>query len=335
MALREYVGGAVVTTITGNVAASGSVTINIADSTGWTGLTGGTGKFAIVVDEGTASEEKMLVTSRSSLALSVDSADRGYNGTSAKAHSTGATIRHCLTSLDVSEPNAHIAATSGAHAATAISFSPIGNIAATTVQAAIAEVDSETDARLDAIEANNWVTTARITDANVTTAKIADLNVTAGKLAADAVTTAKILDANVTPAKYAPTLILDINRTAAQAIGAGVTAAISFDTETTDTASMFTATSSTITASATGAGLWQVDVVAISSASAAGSQVIIQHNGTPQHAYTSGPTVNSVYPAIAAVFRIANTETINILVKNGTAGSLDFTPTLKITRLAA
>lgn len=79
--------------------------------------------------------------------------------------------------------------------------------------AALGAVDTTTGARLDAIEANNWVTTARVTDSNITTAKIADLNVTtgkindlavtAGKLAADAVTTVKILDGNVTLAKHA------------------------------------------------------------------------------------------------------------------------------------
>lgn len=77
--------------------------------------------------------------------------------------------------------------------------------------------DSGIDDRLDAIEADNWVTTIRITDgnitaaklssdavttakimdSNVTTAKINDLAVTTGKIAADAVTTAKIADGTI------------------------------------------------------------------------------------------------------------------------------------------
>lgn len=68
-------------------------------------------------------------------------------------------------------------------------------------------------ARVADIEANDWVTSARIasgavaaaelaTDA-VETAKIKDANVTVAKLAADAVETAKIKDANVTAAKLA------------------------------------------------------------------------------------------------------------------------------------
>lgn len=68
-------------------------------------------------------------------------------------------------------------------------------------------------ARVADIEANDWVTSARIasgavaaaelaTDA-VETVKIKDANVTVAKLAADAVETAKIKDANVTAAKLA------------------------------------------------------------------------------------------------------------------------------------
>jgi hypothetical protein len=48
-----------------------------------------------------------------------------------------------LNALDVVETADHIADTTGAHAATAISNTPAGNIAATTVQAAINELDTE------------------------------------------------------------------------------------------------------------------------------------------------------------------------------------------------
>ena len=63
----------------------------------------------------------------------------------------------------------------------------------------IAQITGETywyidcDTNIAAIAANNWVTTVRITDANVT----------AAKLASNAVETAKIKDANVTGAKLA------------------------------------------------------------------------------------------------------------------------------------
>jgi hypothetical protein len=58
--------------------------------------------------------------------------------------------------------NAAGALVTGVVDATDVTFTPTGNIAATNVQSAIAEVDSETDARLDSIESamadSGWVT---------------------------------------------------------------------------------------------------------------------------------------------------------------------------------
>jgi hypothetical protein len=64
-------------------------------------------------------------------------------------------------------------------------------------------VTSAIQTQLNAITANNWVVTAKITDANVTTAKIADANVTTAKIADDAVTNAKIGADAVTGAEIA------------------------------------------------------------------------------------------------------------------------------------
>ncbi len=55
---------------------------------------------------------------------------------------------------------AHTGASSGAHAASAVSFTPGGTVAATTVQAAVAEVASEADARLLAVESSSAVEVA-------------------------------------------------------------------------------------------------------------------------------------------------------------------------------
>ena len=73
----------------------------------------------------------------------------------------------------------------------------VGGTAITATAAELNYTDGVTSAiqtQLNAITANNWVVTARITDANVTTAKIADGAVTAAKIGADAVTAAKIGD---------------------------------------------------------------------------------------------------------------------------------------------
>jgi hypothetical protein len=64
-------------------------------------------------------------------------------------------------------------------------------------------VTSAIQTQLNAITANNWVVTARITDANVTTDKIADANVTTAKIADDAVTNAKMGADAITGAEIA------------------------------------------------------------------------------------------------------------------------------------
>ena len=180
MTRRQYSGGGVRTTITGSIAASGGGTVTIAAATGWPD--GSVGKFAVIVDPGLSSEEKILVDSLTGTTLSYSSGGRGYDGSSATSHSSGATIWLCATSIDFDEANSHINATVAAHAASAISYTAGGTIAATTVQGAISELDSETDARLDLIEANDWVTSARILDGTIAT----------GDLANDAVTPKKI-----------------------------------------------------------------------------------------------------------------------------------------------
>lgn len=140
MTRRQYAGAAKETTITGSVASSGAVSVAIADATGWPDAS--VGPFAVVIGAGTASEEKMLVTARVGLTLTVTSPNRGYDGTSAIAHSSGAAIYHTYTAIDFDEANAHLNGT-GAHTAAQISNAPAGNIAATTVQAALNELDTD------------------------------------------------------------------------------------------------------------------------------------------------------------------------------------------------
>jgi len=82
----------------------------------------------------------------------------------------------------------------------------IGGTAITTDATELNYVDGVTSAiqtQLNAITANNWVVTARITDANVTTAKIADDAVTNAKIGADAVTGAEIADDAINSEHYA------------------------------------------------------------------------------------------------------------------------------------
>lgn len=97
---RKYEGGAVSTTITSNLGnAVGDTSISVAAATGWPSA----GPFYVVVDPGTASEEKMLVGTISGTALS--SLTRGVDGTTRVSHSSGATIYPVFTAVDADEAN--------------------------------------------------------------------------------------------------------------------------------------------------------------------------------------------------------------------------------------
>jgi hypothetical protein len=109
---RTFAGGGVATTITAGID-SATLTILIAASTGWP--TGSAGDFFVVIDRGTASEEKVRIDTRSSLTLTAIASGRGADGTSAVAHSSGAAIELCLAAVDLDEANAHIADTALDH----------------------------------------------------------------------------------------------------------------------------------------------------------------------------------------------------------------------------
>ena len=106
---RAYTGGAASTTTSAAIASSGTTSFTITAYTGWPY---GADPFSVVVEPGTAHEEKMLVVRSGSTdtTLSVYStpsvaANRGIDGTSAVAHSSGATIYPVFTALDADEAN--------------------------------------------------------------------------------------------------------------------------------------------------------------------------------------------------------------------------------------
>ena len=108
-ARRDFAGGAAETTLNGSITDT-STSISITASTGWP--SGSAGKFYAVIDPGLSTEEKVLVTSRSGTTLSTVS--RGQDGTTAVAHSSGATIRHCVSAVDFDEANYWVAELTGA-----------------------------------------------------------------------------------------------------------------------------------------------------------------------------------------------------------------------------
>lgn len=71
--------------------------------------------YVMAVDYNTASEELVLVTNAAGLTLTIT---RGYNGTTAVAHTTGAVVRHVIAAQDLTDAQNHYAATSGTHGVT-------------------------------------------------------------------------------------------------------------------------------------------------------------------------------------------------------------------------
>lgn len=109
---REYVGGAQSARLTSPLGGTTlDMTISCNDLTNWPTGTGGT-PFYVVIDRGTASEEKILCASRSGNTLTVYEVGlvngRGVDDTSITSHSSSALIEHVFTATDADEANAHI-----------------------------------------------------------------------------------------------------------------------------------------------------------------------------------------------------------------------------------
>lgn len=274
MTRRQYAGSAIQTTTTTAVSASGATSIVLASASGWPD--GTTGPFSIVVDAGSASEEKMLVTSRSGLTLNVTSGNRGYDGTTATTHAIGAPIWPTITAVDFDEANAHVndaskhlspggvvASNLAANSVTTGAIADGAVTAAKIPDASITAAKLAANAVLLANMADASVGTAELVDAAVTTIKVADSAVTTAKIADGSLTTAKIADNAVTAAKAAASPQLDAARSNVGVTGATVSS-ITWDTEPNDPNGMISAPSSTITIPSGGAGKWAIDVAVTS-----------------------------------------------------------------------
>ncbi len=99
MLRREFTGAALRTNISGSISNT-ATTINLADGSTYPS---GVNPFVIVIDRGTANEEKVLISERVSNALTV--LQRGYDGTAAIAHSSGAFVDHVLDAAVIQDMN--------------------------------------------------------------------------------------------------------------------------------------------------------------------------------------------------------------------------------------
>lgn len=117
-------------------------TFSVATGKGALFPTGGGADYFDVTFQDASYVEMIRVSARSSDVFTIQ--ERGREGTTARTWASGTTIVSLrLTAGAIEEALAHAADTTDAHAASAITNTPAGNIAATTVQAAINELDSE------------------------------------------------------------------------------------------------------------------------------------------------------------------------------------------------
>jgi hypothetical protein len=96
---REFSGAVLRTTITANISNSAS-SISVLDGSTYPS---GNNPFVIVVDRGYSDEEKILISSRSSNTFTVE--QRGYDGTTAVAHISGAYVDHVLDAAVIQDMN--------------------------------------------------------------------------------------------------------------------------------------------------------------------------------------------------------------------------------------
>jgi len=126
---REYKGAAQSAVL--SLALGGStadLTITCDDLTNWP--TGISYPFYIVIDRGTASEEKILCSSRSGNAITVYNVGgtngRGADDTSVTSHNANAVVEHVFTATDADEANAHVNNTTSAHGLTIADVVTVG-----------------------------------------------------------------------------------------------------------------------------------------------------------------------------------------------------------------
>lgn len=91
MERRNFVGGAVRTTLSNNISNTDTV-IGVVD-----GSTFPSTSFTIVIGRGTVSEEKVFINSNTGANLLAE--QRGYDDTTAISHSAGETVDHVLDAL--------------------------------------------------------------------------------------------------------------------------------------------------------------------------------------------------------------------------------------------
>lgn len=219
MTLKQYLGAAATQALAAGITNS-ALSFTTSDSTGMPG--GGTAPFVVVLELGTSKEEKVLVDSRSANTYTVNASGRGYDGTAAVAHNSGAPVQHCLDAVSIQEVNAHVNDTArddhiqylnttrhdvaGRHTFGAAYGSP-STPAAVGTSAAAGAASGPAKADHVHILGNGSISAATMFgSAVVPPAALQPLVIATANLIDVSVTTAKIADGAVTAAKQDPAL---------------------------------------------------------------------------------------------------------------------------------
>lgn len=171
MTVRNYTSAAPSTTLAGaltNVATS----LTVASSSGYPST-----PFVAIINRDLADEEAVYVTNVSGTNWTVT---RGYDGTTALSHLSGAKVEHGVTAIEFREANAHVNATSDVHGVTGglktyIDAGDTTNSSALTTHAALTSgvhgVTGSIQSRLTATEgvANTANSTANTATSNLAT----------------------------------------------------------------------------------------------------------------------------------------------------------------------
>ncbi len=99
---KSFAGAAPELTLT-SAALSTDTTLNVTNVTNYPNAT--IGPFVIVINNGGATEEKVLIESYTSSSMTVAPGGRGYDGTLAVAHNVGETVNACIDSITINEAN--------------------------------------------------------------------------------------------------------------------------------------------------------------------------------------------------------------------------------------
>ena len=101
MERREFIGNAEQTTLSAGITNT-ATSITVVDGSSYPDGSSGN-PFVIVIDRGETAEEKVLCYSRSGNTINIS--QRGYDGPSASAHSSGAKVNHVLDATAVQDMN--------------------------------------------------------------------------------------------------------------------------------------------------------------------------------------------------------------------------------------